>query len=99
MTDKDEVTFHVSAIKKNGDARDSKHSKINHAIRALWRIRDEKEVYVSEYKNGRLVKLLAKIGRRRGINAGIAKIPQGRPKLKIDGGKWSRLPNRFNDLD
>lgn len=94
----DVTKFVMFAMKKNGDERRKECDTINEAVRALWRVRDVVEGYIHVIHGGRKYKLLAKIGRRRGINTRFATAVDGRPALKKAGDGWQRLPSRFNDL-
>lgn len=100
--------FHVSVVfnNSNGAIESREFKKINHAVRYLWKKRNVAEGYltiVEIYEDGSVSKhkLLAKVGRRRGICGGLTRQTadtQARPLLKKAGEGWYRLPNRFNDI-
>lgn len=92
------AAFRVLATKRDGERRDKVYSKINHALRALWRIRDVREGYI-RVTQGLLVRqsMIAKIGRKRCVWRELAELPPGRPVVK-DMPSWSRLPSRFNEI-
>lgn len=82
-------------------------TKINHAVRYLWKRRNIREGYlciIEKNQYGFIVsnqKLLMKIGRRRGIYSQLTQQTadtKARPLLKKAGDGWHRLPNRFNDI-
>lgn len=99
MTSEQKIEFQVIAVRADGDHVEKTYPKVNHAIRALWRLRNIKEGFVYVVTDGHRSKLLTKVGRRRGILQFLKlQVPKSLPKLKLSPGNWIRLPNRFNEL-
>ncbi len=95
------IIFRLHAIKKNREERCKDYTKINEAVEALWKIRDVVEGFVTliDINGGIRIKLVAKIGRRRGINIKYAAMVKGRPMLKKAGEGWQRLPSKFSTFE
>lgn len=93
------MSFRVHGLKKNGEPRDKVFSKINHALRYMWRIKGVQELRLDAGDGDIVWALFIKVGRQRGINKVLAEVPKERPAMNKVGPEWVRLPSKFNDLD
>ena len=97
------VSFIMTAEKRNGDVRKKVSPKVNHALRALWRVREVIEGYVVAQVGGHAYRLFGKMGRKRAFNIKHGIVHNGerneRPPVKAHAaGDWQRLPCKYNDL-
>lgn len=103
----DEPLFVLNAIKRETHSRTriTRHrtyAKINHAIRALWRIRNLLEGFVSialPDTKKRNYQIISRVGKKRAIDSRhCADVLNGCPGMKDMTKPWVRLPNKHNNM-
>ena len=103
----DEPIFVLNAIKtekhsRNRTTRQRTYTKINHAVRALWRIRNLIEGYITvalPETTRRNFKMIARMGKKRAIDTRhVLDIIEGCPHMKDMVEPWMRLPNKHNNM-
>jgi hypothetical protein len=111
MSSETTKTFKVVITRSvpNGLSEMKEFKKLNHAVRFLWKSRGVLEGFLTIMESDKTglqstsYKLLAKVGRRRGIITTMCltstvPVMRQRPPMKKAGENWHRLPNRFNDI-
>ena len=92
------IAFRVHGLTKNGAGRQKTFTKINHALRYMWRTKEVKELYLEVFEGlNSSYCLFAKIGRRRAINSHYVSVPDSWPAYaKMPELRY--MPNKFNDI-
>lgn len=93
------IIFKVQAIRTDGETRTYDRTKINHALRTLWRQKNIVTANLTFMENHVRWWVFAKFERKRALATGLdgLEMPSGRPPIDGHLG-WKRFPNKWNKV-